>query len=304
MRRHPAHVSERKRPSPWDDCTLCADAMAIDAATAGRITPTRYQVRLESGVTDHVGLSDGTNLSDAARAMDRIAPALRLERPQTGLRLTTDEILARGKAEDVVFIFQGLYSRLPAHFSRWDPEFARLGNRSTHATFGMWDGVGWWWIDPLGPDDGSYQGEYIDEAALRAFLDGLDYDGHNHRYVGVIEAIVPLEPPPPAPVPAPAPEDRKVKFVLAEGYGVDALPLRVDAPAGTQIFELDSDVPWTSLKTPSPLITDGLADGHTGDFHVVVSTGRFAPDTERRDYWQRARIPQGKPRARRDSDPR
>lgn len=296
-RRHPDMVTERKRPSPWDDCTLCSGAMATDAATGGRITPTRKEVRDASGVTDHVGLSDGTNLSDLARALDKLAPALIVKRPQSGDFLTTPQFFVAIKG-NVVAVTCGNYSELPEHFTRWDPPFGR-NPKAWHATFTMWDGDGYWWMDPLAPD--AYQGEYIPEQALAKYINGMRYNAAGARYIGIIPAIVELDPPV---VPAPPPEDHEVKFILAEGYGVDQLPLRIVAPKGTEIRELDSDVPWTALKSEAILITSGLADGHSGDFFVIVSTGRFAPDTERRDYWQRARIPGGKPRPKLPTDPR
>jgi len=292
-RRHPAHISERKA-GPWDDCTLASGGMAADAATGGRMAPTRAQMRTASGVVDHVATSDPTNLSDVARAIDSLAPALYVQRLQDGLRISLDDWIAALRG-NTVGIAIGLYSGLPAQFTRHDPNFAAKGVKSGHATFVMWDGAQFWWDDPLGPPAG-YVGEPIPESVLRAFVTPWIWNGV--VLCGLVDAVVPLDPH------AQPGGSHVAKFVLAEGYTPEDLPLRVDAPAGTPIFELDSDVAWTTLKTPAVLITGGLVDGHSGEFHVLVSTGRFAPDHESRDYWQRATIKGALPRQKRNTDPR
>lgn len=183
----PPFITETDEPSPWLDCTWSSGLMLANKATAtathpnGRYPGTRAEreaLRAASG--DRTG---GSSLYDL-----RLGVVKRYRWTYSLLPITWSTLMARMKAGHGANV-QGLYSKLPAHFQRWDPHFATLGSRSTHAMYIQGhDRPGYQHIDPktgllldfylcdpLGR--GTYKGEWIPVGAIKAFTSGLGYFG-------------------------------------------------------------------------------------------------------------------------------
>jgi len=148
----------------WTDCSWCSALMLANEATLNKYPATRAEreaLRAASG--DLVG---GSNLNDVDRGTKARYGFVFRRAPLTWSAFIVE------LAPDSGALLQGLYSRLPAHYIRWDPKFAAKGNDSAHAVYieRHRDGK-LWWMDPLGR--GTYKGEYIEEGIVKAYALGL-----------------------------------------------------------------------------------------------------------------------------------
>jgi hypothetical protein len=155
----PKHVWQLK-----DNCIWAAGSMLLDKWSHGRVRASQWALRHASG--DKKG---GSSLRDLARGFAR-AVGVRLAIPGFGASMKWWQLLDRLESGGGAVIV-GEYSRMPAHFSRWSPSFARKRN-SSHAVFvENYDRRhGRVWLDdPLAP--GGWPGEWIPVDDLRRFAD-------------------------------------------------------------------------------------------------------------------------------------
>lgn len=84
-------------------------------------------------------------------------------------------------------------------------------------------------------------------------------------------------------------QETTVKFATAYDP-----PKSVAAPTGTVISDFAGNQ-ISKLSTPTHLETIGLADAHSGQFVVRISTAKFYADGQKRPTWAIAAIPGGEP---------
>lgn len=92
------------------------------------------------------------------------------------------------------------------------------------------------------------------------------------------------------PAPKPQPQEQLVKFVQAYDP-----PKSIAAPTGTVLKDFAGNPIGSPLTTPTHLETIGLADAHSGQFVVRISTAQFYADKVKRPTWAIATIPNGEP---------
>lgn len=183
----PRYQTEWYGKSPFLNCTWASGLMLANKASRGKYPHTNAEVdalRRDSG--DHLG---GSSLRDLQRGIDaRYGWTL----PINGVSWTG--LLTRLARTDGAIV-QGLYSKLPAHYTRFDPHFASTGNKSAHAAYVQGHDRGGnyhlganglptdvFWCDPLGHDaagtpiDGRYRGEWMPVGTLHRFVLGLAPD--------------------------------------------------------------------------------------------------------------------------------
>jgi len=249
MTYRPGFVTERKRPSPWDDCGLCSGAMAADYTTGGACTPTRIQMRNACGISDHAGRSDPTTSAAVHRAMTRLCPDLTAE---VFRRMSWPIFLARIR-EGYGAVLNGMYGRLPSYYRRWDDY------RGGHGVFVMADGGGLWWMDPLAPD--GWGGETIPASAARSFA---------AAFPSSIAGIL---------VPPPAGRDN---MILAGGLDLHTnhvLPLA----KGTRVYRVPEGNEFYTVNAAVRPMFVGNVDSLPGWRAIFVKTSNFQADHEARE---------------------
>jgi hypothetical protein len=171
----PEFVTETDRRGGWIDCAWASAAMLADNATGGRLRIGRAPLRLLSG--DPEG---GSPLSLTAETLHLVGVDAVLS-PSAELLLDWRGLTAALSSGRGV-VLGGEYSRLPAHYTRWDRRFAASAS-SHHAVYLAAYDVARHAVllmDPLGR--WNYHGEWISEAALRAFA-WTDARGHLNAVV-------------------------------------------------------------------------------------------------------------------------
>lgn len=151
-----------------NNCAFASVAMLVDKWTDGELQPDQASLRQASGVPD--GPVGFRALGRAVAAVTGID--LRWS-PNGGDRLTWDDVLLR-LANGGGAVLIGSYSELPAHYQRWDRNYAALGRAlSGHAMYVERyepdDGGRVWLMDPLGRGRG-FEGEWIAAEDLRRFV--------------------------------------------------------------------------------------------------------------------------------------
>jgi hypothetical protein len=154
----PQHVQQLK-----NNCVWAAGQMLLDKWTNGRVVISQSRLR-------HASHTKGkaATLVDLSRGIARATGILLRGSPGMGDPMTWWQFLDRlehGGGGVVI----GLYSRLPAAFTRWNPAFA-ASPRSGHAVYvERYDRAQArvWFMDPLAPRD--FPGEWIPVEALRRF---------------------------------------------------------------------------------------------------------------------------------------
>jgi hypothetical protein len=204
-----------------NNCAFASAAMLIDKWTGGDKRPAQDRLRAASGVST----TEGVGMSQLARAVQKATQLKLLWSPGGGDPMNWDALmgrLSRGGAA----VLAGAYSRLPAHYQRWNREYAALGaSLSGHAVYieryqpGRRGGRVWM-MDPLAGGS-RYEGEWISAHDLRAFA------WRNAR--GLVHAVATPEPPPLAGYEFGVPELIDPDRAMAGGQVSVAIPLTVRA---------------------------------------------------------------------------
>jgi hypothetical protein len=167
----PKLVSERQS-GPWHRCEESSFAMLTDKMTLGaQVVDAR---KLEAVIP---GSADGTNVAENIAAIHKLYPSFPVDEIHIFDRADLIENLLLGGRGLTANIF---YSRLPSHFTRWDPGFAKAQD-TRHCIYYQIDGPNntriWtgrnkqvWKLDPLAPPGSP--GEWMPISALYAALDG------------------------------------------------------------------------------------------------------------------------------------
>jgi hypothetical protein len=154
----PRHVWQLK-----DNCVWAAGQMLVDKWTHGRVRV--YQARLRRASGDKKG---GSSLYDLSKGIARLTGIHLRASPGLGDSMTWWQLLDRLEHGGGAVLI-GEYKRMPAHYTRWDPSFARKAS-SSHAVYvERYDRANArvWLMDPLA--EGAYPGEWIAVTALRRF---------------------------------------------------------------------------------------------------------------------------------------
>ena len=145
------------------NCVWAAGAMLVDKWTHGGTRVSQGVLRRASN--DRKG---GSSLYDLARGVAAVTGIRMSFSPGYGDTMAWWQLLDRlDHGGGAVLI--GEYSKLPAHYSRWQPSFAHRRN-SSHAVYVQsYDRVRGrvWLMDPLA--EGHYPGEWISVGALHRF---------------------------------------------------------------------------------------------------------------------------------------
>ena len=154
----PRHVWQLK-----DNCVWAAGQMLVDKWTHGRVRV--YQARLRRASGDKKG---GSSLYDLSKGIARLTGIHLRASPGLGDSMTWWQLLDRLEHGGGAVLI-GEYSRLPDHFTRWDPSFARKRSSSHAVYIERYDRANArvWLMDPLA--EGAYAGEWIAVTALRRF---------------------------------------------------------------------------------------------------------------------------------------
>lgn len=145
------------------NCVWAAGAMLVDKWTRGGIRVSQSVLRRASN--DKKG---GSSLYNLARGVGAVTGIQLRFSPGSGDTMTWWQLLDRiDHSGGAVLI--GEYSRLPAHFTRWDRAFANRRNNSHAVYIQSYDRIHGkvWLMDPLA--EGHYPGEWINVEALHRF---------------------------------------------------------------------------------------------------------------------------------------
>lgn len=172
----PTFVSERERAhrwpdgrwdnDRWEDCAPCSVVMMVDATTAGRKPATKSLTEAEAlRAAAGYGPTGGTNIQQlAATAVTRYRITLPRYASGWGAVWT---MLRPGWGGAIA---GNLGAFPPGHrLRRFDTSFS-----GPHSVYVQRESTTErvWWVDPLGPRDGTYRGEWVSKADLRIFLGG------------------------------------------------------------------------------------------------------------------------------------
>lgn len=145
------------------NCVWAAGEMLLDKWTHGGVRVRQSVLRRAS--SDKKG---GSSLYDLARGIARVTGIRLRYSPSYGDSMTWWQLLDRlDHGGGAVLI--GEYGRLPSHYTRWEPAFARRRNSSHAVYIQSYDRVRGrvWLMDPLA--DGDFQGEWIAVETLHRF---------------------------------------------------------------------------------------------------------------------------------------
>lgn len=252
------HLNGASDDSRWEDCVFTSGLMLANTATLGKYPAT---------------LTEAENIRDAA-GLSPLGPTtnnqlnLGLSRRYgwTGGRVSASwSIFLPGVPVGYAVAFAGSFAGLPYghRLRRFLPNYT-----GGHEVFAIHEGNNvWWWMDPLGPGDGSYQGEAVSDYEIRSFLAG-NTDGGTVVRVGVWapKAQVQINL---LPAPNPRVWAAKASGVLS-GYD----PYRPGAPVANVYLQAGS---WAYcdaevyVDQPTRQVPDG------GPFLRTVGAGAFAP---------------------------
>ena len=159
----PTFITETDQPSPWIDCMWASATMLLDKWSAGSLKVDRHVLRAASGDTD-----GGSSMYDVARGTQKLYGLNLAYSPDGGDPMTWADLLDR-LSHGAGAVLGGNYSKLPEHYTRWDPRFAAKENPAHAVYVERYDVANdrVWLMDPLGRGD--YDGEWISVANLRAF---------------------------------------------------------------------------------------------------------------------------------------
>jgi hypothetical protein len=145
------------------NCVWAAGAMLVDKWTQGGIRVSQSVLRRASN--DKKG---GSSLYNLARGVAAVTGIRLRFSPGSGDTMTWWQLLDRIEHSGGAVLI-GLYSRLPAHFTRWDRSFANRRNNSHAVYIQSYDRIQGrlWLMDPLAK--GHYPGEWISVEALHRF---------------------------------------------------------------------------------------------------------------------------------------
>jgi hypothetical protein len=163
----PAFVSERQVGS-WVDCVFCSGLMQANAASKGKhaATLTEAQAIRSAAGLDKLVPASSTDLTRGTTA--RYGWAATVIRAADGWPAMS-AALVPGRGLTV----GGHLSNFPAghRLRRFSPNFTG-GHRVYVQVEGTATAPVYWWMDPLGPNDGSYTGEPVTKAELQTFATG------------------------------------------------------------------------------------------------------------------------------------
>jgi hypothetical protein len=145
------------------NCVWAAGSMLVDKWTQGGTRVSQSVLRRASN--DKKG---GSSLYNLARGVAAVTGIRLRFSPGSGDTMTWWQLLDRIEHNGGAVLI-GQYSRLPAHFTRWDRSFANRRNNSHAVYIQSYDRIHGkvWLMDPLA--EGHYPGEWINVEALHRF---------------------------------------------------------------------------------------------------------------------------------------
>ena len=173
-----SHITEREAGA-WDDCAWCSAVMFTRLAFDSSIPATHAEAKALRAAANEpsTGGSNSDDLLRGLKARYNFTPAV---------VYGYDNLLAYLSKPGRVAVAMGSMGAFPAGSSirRWDPGFA-----GGHATFvARCDGnLRVWWDDPLAPQDGTYQGQWLSSDDLAKFVRAL---GNVKLVVGEVQGDI------------------------------------------------------------------------------------------------------------------
>lgn len=278
-----AHVTEREvwhrwpdgqiDDAKWEDCAFCS-ALEMARVCKNPAIPATH--------TEAEALRDDAGLTPAGGATQpEVMAGLKTRYSFVPRLVFGATYIWNAMVPGVAASVQGSYGVWPdgSHWRRWDPVFKGI-HQATAMRLDSTDRV--WWCDPLAPQDGTYNGEWMPKADFLKYINGYAQGG------ALVAMILPDA------LPSTATEEPVSQTIIKEfpfggkftikqgqsvtGYmwdpekGVEVLPRKI-WPAGAA-SGADIDATWAILRSDPGM--------HGGFIHV--STGYFAgyciPQTE------------------------
>ena len=158
----PQFVSERE-PGVDEDCVPCSGLMFANAVSGGKYPATLAEaeaMRAQSGAT--MGDGDGMNIVQLDAGLKR-----RYGWSGTIVYSEADVIASLSPGRCMAIIGRPANCSERSPFRRFLPTFTRL-----HCVFLANTGSAYWLMDPEGPGDGSYKGQFVNLTDIRAYYEG------------------------------------------------------------------------------------------------------------------------------------
>lgn len=169
------HLNGAADNAAWEDCVFCSGLMLANAAKLGQYPATLVEAE---NIRDAAGAS-----ATGSTTNNQLNLGLSRRYGWTGKRVAGGNFPGFLAAVPVGYAtaFAGSFANFPVghRLRRFQPNYV-----GGHEVFAIHEGLNtWWWMDPLGPKDGSYQGEPVTDADIRTFYIG-NSDGGTVMQVG------------------------------------------------------------------------------------------------------------------------